>query len=259
MPNTFYQFTQEMQIELHHKPLSVNEAWQGFIEIIAYIYGMANKLKIETLIGKNFNELTLLSESLPHFTKSGHKHRTGIFKCSCGKQKKIQISSVINGITKSCGCLSNSKASKRMSKINHKHGYYGTSEYNSWISMRKRCNNLKHKSFKDYGARGINVCDSWNKSFSSFIKDMGTKPSKEFSLERLDNNKGYNKENCVWASKKDQAKNQRSNVFLSANGETKCLSEWASILGFSFQKLNYRLFLSKKKYSLEKMLENGRY
>lgn len=214
---------------------------------------MPNPLKIENLIGKKINQLTLLKEVNPHITKGGNKHRQGLFLCKCGQKKIIQISSVISNRTKSCGCLSKKIASDRLKKENFKHGFYNTPEYNSWISMKKRCLNKNHKAFDSYGGRGIFICQSWIDSFDNFINDMGKRPNKNFSLDRIDNNDGYYKENCRWASKKDQCMNQRSNRRIEAFGEDKCLSEWASILGFSWQKLYYRLFISKN-YSLEKML-----
>lgn len=218
---------------------------------------MANRIDIEKLIGKKFNYLTLIKEVEPHVTKGGHIHRKCLFICSCGLKKEIQMSGVFNGKVVSCGCFSRRQMSKRMAIINKKHGFYGTSEYNAWCSLKKRCLNENHKSYKDYGARGIQVDKSWIDSFTNFINDMGFKPGINFSLERIDNHKGYNKENCRWASKKEQARNQRSNLIIQANGEKKCLSEWAEILGFSFNKLHYRLFESVNEYSLEQMLKEN--
>jgi hypothetical protein len=217
---------------------------------------MAIALNIEKLKGKTFTYLTLMNEELPHITKGGHKHRTARFKCKCGKEKIIQISSVLNNLVKSCGCYSAKIASKRMIVINTKHGMYNTPEYNIWVSMKKRCKNQSHKYYNDYGGRGIMVCEEWDKSFENFIYDMGKRPNNQYSIERLDNNNGYYKENCIWATKKQQTRNVRSNVILIANGEKKCLSEYAEILGFSWQKLYYRLFVSKNNYSLEEMLKN---
>jgi len=219
---------------------------------------MAKRLIIEDFVGKKFNQLTLLKEVDPHITKGFHIHRKCLFICSCGIQKNIQISSVFNGKIQSCGCFSKKETSKRMSIFNKKHGMYGTSEYNSWCSMKKRCLNENHKSYKDYGGRGIKICQTWIDSFDSFIKDMGLKHSKNLSLDRIDNNNGYSKDNCMWSSKKQQTRNQRSNIIINLNGDKKCLSEWAEILGFSFNKLHYRLFEAKTNFSLEKMIkENG--
>lgn len=89
------------------------------------------------------------------------------------------------------------------------HGMTNTSEYRSWHHMKGRCLNPKDYDYKNYGGRGIDICQDWVDSFESFYKDMGPKPSRNHSLERIDNSKGYNKENCKWATRKEQNNNQR--------------------------------------------------
>lgn len=98
-----------------------------------------------------------------------------------------------------------------------------TKEYATWSSMKARCLNNKNKSYKHYGGRGIEVCASWIKSFDEFYNDMGPAPSQEMTLERKNVNKGYSKDNCIWASKKMQANNTRSNRFVNHNGLTDTL------------------------------------
>ncbi len=101
--------------------------------------------------------------------------------------------------------------------------------YKSWHMMKQRCTNPTNKQYKDYGGRGIKVCKKWF-SFTGFLADMGVRPEGT-SLERLDNNKGYNAKNCVWATKKAQQRNRRTNRWLTLGSETKLLSEWAEQLG----------------------------
>lgn len=88
-----------------------------------------------------------------------------------------------------------------------------TTEYSSWESMKQRCNNPKNKHFKNYGGRGIKVCEDWN-SFDKFLLDIGNKPGKQYSLDRLDVNGNYCKENCQWSNRYTQDRNRRISVYL---------------------------------------------
>lgn len=98
--------------------------------------------------------------------------------------------------------------------------------------MRDRCNNAKHIKFEGYGARGINVCERWAK-FENFLLDMGRKPRPDLTLERLDNNGSYDPTNCVWASKKEQARNKRNTVEVTYQGKKMRLVELVGALGLS--------------------------
>jgi hypothetical protein len=219
---------------------------------------MAKRTNIDLLIGQKFNRLTLINEVEPHITTGGNIHRKCEFKCDCGKIIKTQFSPVKNGIYKSCGCHSKDLASKRMKTLNTKHGMFYTPEYNIYSSMKKRCLNKNHKFFMHYGGRGISVCKSWINSFDNFINDMGLRPSKNHSLDRIDNNQGYCKENCRWATKTKQARNVRTNRIIEFNDEKKCLSEWAEIIGVSWHNLYYKLFIAKN-YDLGELLKNKKY
>lgn len=99
--------------------------------------------------------------------------------------------------------------------------------------MKARCYNPKSKDYKNYGQRGIKVCQNWLDSFINFYEDMGNIPENS-SLERIDNNGNYCKENCRWASRKEQARNRRNTLFYTYNNETKSVAEWADILGIKY-------------------------
>jgi len=116
--------------------------------------------------------------------------------CECGTKKNVKQSHLLAGKTKSCGCSWT------------KHGLTNSKEYRVWDSMVRRCHNKNHKAYKNYGARGITVCDKWRK-FDGFIEDMGFKED-GLSIERIDNSVGYAKENCKWATMTEQARNRRT-------------------------------------------------
>jgi len=124
-----------------------------------------------------------------------------------------------------------------------KHGYRPegkkTRIYRCWGSMRERCNNPKHPAYDRYGGRGITVCERWN-DFVSFLADMGA-PPKGWSIERVDNAKGYSVENCVWATRIQQARNKRNNKLITFNGKTACVAEFADIYHLPRKCLELRL------------------
>lgn len=131
---------------------------------------------------------------------SKFKYRYGLYMCYCGKEFISRFSRVKNGHTKSCGCYK--------AEIKTKHGFRNHILYSVWNDMKKRCINANSKSYKDYGGRGIKVCNRWLK-VENFIEDMFPDFQEGLSLDRIDNNKGYSKENCRWATKETQSRNTR--------------------------------------------------
>lgn len=119
-----------------------------------------------------------------------------------------------------------------------------TPTYNSWQGMRKRCLDPKHKGFKDYGAKGITICESWLQSFDNFLSDMGEKPLGT-SLDRIDNQLGYNKENCKWSTITEQNRNRSCNTSYTFNGETKSLIEFCEELNLEYRNVGHRLRVLK--------------
>lgn len=114
-----------------------------------------------------------------------------------------------------------------------KHGKYKSPEYQAWGNMVSRCTNPNMPNYKFYGGRGIAVSKEW-KRFIHFYRDMGDRPSSKHTLERRDNNKGYSKENCYWATTKQQSLNRRSNKVVSYNGQSLSLREWADLLNINY-------------------------
>lgn len=126
------------------------------------------------------------------------------------------------------------------------------SEYNIWVMMRQRCNNPRNKRYKDYGGRGITVCERWDNSFTAFLSDMGLRPPGT-SIERKNNDGNYEPGNCIWATREQQALNTRSNLRIEINGVTKTLTEWADHFGVP-RELAYSRYW--KKQPVERVFDN---
>lgn len=130
--------------------------------------------------------------------------------------------------------------------MNSKHGYSAAKEhrltktYRVWRNAINRCHNTDAQAYDNYGARGIAVCKRWRASFENFLSDMGERPE-GMSLDRIDNDKGYSKKNCRWATIVEQNQNRRTTRFIEHGGEYLCLSEWAKRAGISKELLWYRL------------------
>lgn len=117
-----------------------------------------------------------------------------------------------------------------------------TKEYITWVNIKQRCFNKNSPDYKNYGSRGIFVCDRWL-IFDNFLNDMGLAPSQKHTIERIDNNKGYEPENCTWATRETQSKNNRKNVYLTIKGETKWVGDWAKIFNTNSQEVLRRIKL----------------
>ncbi len=106
-------------------------------------------------------------------------------------------------------------------------------EYDSWSSMKSRCENPRHTSYAQYGGRGISTCIRWRNSFATFLRDMGPRRSREYSLERIDNNGNYEPDNCRWATRREQQANRRMSRLIAFDGRTLCVSAWAREFGIN--------------------------
>lgn len=178
----------------------------------------------DDLAGARFGRLLVLRKA---DVKLGGKPSWAC-QCDCGNEKVIVGYSLRKGRSTSCGC-----AHKEMvSNLFRKHGMSGTQIYTIWTAMVDRCTNPKAKRYKDYGGRGVSICDRWL-TFDNFYSDMGDY-KEGMSIDRIDNNIGYSPENCRWTDDISQANNKRNNVLVSLFGRTQTLAQWCREIGVKY-------------------------
>lgn len=170
-------------------------------------------------------------------------------RCDCGKEKEITAGNLSSGKTNSCGCLFKELWDKN--KWTQTHGLSHTPIYNVWATMKARCSNPKSDSYKRYGGRGITVCERWNK-FENFYEDMKDGYKKGLTLDRKNNDSGYEHLNCRWVTYREQANNTRKNHWITYKGKTKTISQWAQDLGLQSRVLNLRIV--RHKWNIERAL-----
>lgn len=185
-----------------------------------------SNVKDET--GNPYGKLTVLS-----YAGSNVKALKGAYwncLCECGGETVVCGRALRSGTIASCGCT------KRAAR-----GLSESAEYRVWHGMKRRCYDVRRRDYKYYGGRNVTVCDRWRESFVNFLDDMGLKPFAEATLERVDNNAGYEKSNCKWATWEEQKQNTRNVRKLTHNGETMSIGAWASKLGIDRSTLRLRL------------------
>ena len=195
---------------------------------------------LQDLTGQKFGRLIVLRMSEKRTSARGG---ICVCKCECGAIKEIPSLALQRGLVVSCGCYASEVNKARCTKHGHESHSNKTLTYRSWDKMIQRCTNPNAHEYKFYGARGIVVCDRW-KDFSLFLKDMGERPSKFYSIDRINCEGNYEPGNCRWADRKTQGNNTRRNVYYEYNGEKKTIAELAEIAGVKYDTMFYRL----KKY-----------
>jgi len=181
--------------------------------------------------GRQYGRLTVLGFAGRHPTAK-YPALLWTCRCSCGTIKNISAGCLVNG-TRSCGCLQK----ESVAKLTYKHGMANSPLFMIWSGMHSRC---KDMSNKDYGGRGIRICKRWNE-FANFLADMGDRPSPKHSIERKDVNGHYCPENCVWATRQEQHNNTRVTKWITLDGITKSLADWARTFNISDKTVRDRL------------------
>jgi hypothetical protein len=170
------------------------------------------------MVGKRFGRLTVIKIN----GRSRYGQNKWLCKCDCGNEKTIEGASLRRGVTVSCGCYQ-----REIAKLaNTTHGYSHKPEHNIWAAMITRCYNKNYIGAKNYSGRGITVCDSWLNSFENFLKDMGNRPTRYHSIERVNNDGNYEPVNCKWEVREVQDRNKRSNRFIEMDGVKMCIQDW---------------------------------
>ena len=192
------------------------------------------------ITGNKYNMLTALE-----LRRNSNGAIVWLCKCDCGNETFVRASNLKSGAVKSCGCLRKPK---------QKHGMSNSKLYRVWNGMKNRCYCKNTKSYKDYGARGIDVCDEWKNSAESFISwAIKNGYSDEMTIERIDNGKGYSPDNCKWISKGEQTKNRRNCRTYTYNGKTHVLSEWCKELNVDYKMIHNRI--NKLHWTFEKAIK----
>ena len=144
-------------------------------------------------------------------------------RCECGKTTTLLAYSLKNGHTKSCGCLAGESHGERV-------GGQNSAEYRAYFNAKERCENPRHKNYKDYGRRGVTFRFE---SFGEFLAEVGRRPSSAYSIDRKDNNGHYEKGNVKWSTRTEQGRNKRNNAMVEVDGVSRCVADWSELTGIS--------------------------
>ena len=175
-------------------------------------------------LGKRYGKLVVIEAMWPKLK----------CKCDCGNEKIVHAPGLYSGDTKSCGCLL-----RKQGGLTTKN----RPEYNAWVGMKNRCFNKSNIDvYPNYGGRGITVCGRWINSFPNFLHDMGVKPSKKHTLDRINNDGNYDPSNCRWSTMTEQQNNKRNNVLIEYLGELKTLPQWAKLFDLNKKTLGARIY-----------------
>lgn len=204
--------------------------WKSFTEIV-----VIRLIRLEINHGDRYGRWTIIEEVKRARGQKGSRHFMCV--CDCGTTRRVSLSHMKQGLSKSCGCLSVEVSTQKATK----HGLSYNPMYGVWEDMIRRCTNPKYPRFDDWGGRGITVCREWM-IFEKFViwgESSGYKVN--LLIERIDNDEGYSPDNCKWATMKEQGNNRRNNRLVTHLDETLTVTQWADRIGISHSGMCYRL------------------
>lgn len=192
-------------------------------------------MPIKDLTGQRFGKLVAIKAC-------GKKEKKTVWlcKCDCGNEIEVVGTALSSGNTKSCGC------------ITKKHGMFGTRIYNVWHTMKERCYVPSQSSYKNYGGRGIKVCDEWKDNFKEFYNWAINGWKKGLTLDRINNDDDYKPDNCRWVDRVEQANNRHTNYLIKYKGEIKTMAQWSKILKIDYSFIQIRMYKNK---TMEEVVE----
>jgi hypothetical protein len=192
------------------------------------------------ITGQVFGRWTVMSRALNNRRGNPQWH----CRCECGTEAVVLSGNLREGKTLSCGCLARSITSTCRTTHGATRGG-ATAEYRAWRHVHSRCTNPRVRSWANYGARGITICERWrgDGGFVRFLEDMGSRPSPDHSIERIDNEGPYSPDNCRWATRIEQGNNKRNNRRFTYEGRSLTIPEWSRETGINFKTLGTRLNL----------------
>lgn len=196
--------------------------------------------KLIDLSGTQYGRLTVIERANDRIDPQGSKRAYWLCKCTCGKEVEVLGASLRRGSTFSCGCL----GMERRLEATLKHNLCKSKIYATWDRMKQRCVNSNSKSYKNYGARGIKVCDKWMLEFSAFYDDVSKLPhfgESGYSIDRIDVNGDYEPNNVRWANRETQANNTRTNRYVTYNGKRQTLAQWAREYNIQYKRFIARI------------------
>ncbi len=189
------------------------------------------------LTGQVFGRLTVVT-----FVRPAPRKLKWICECECGQIKHVASDALLRGRQLSCGCLMRELVRARATTHGLAARHKRHSDYGVWLHMRDRCNNPRFEDYKNYGGRGITVCERWN-DFTAFLADMGPRPSPKHSIDRICNDGNYEPGNCRWATKIEQVNNTRQNHIVEFDGRTMNITQWSADTGLASWVITKRLKL----------------